>query len=82
MVIFVVGYRATGRPLKTTFCLVIGLGYRHPPINQFHHGLLTFSQQPGGRRGHPGFPFKHHAKQPYHIWIGQGRFIGFLRYYL
>jgi len=39
--IFIYGYQETGRPLKATFCLIIGLGirWRSPPLPL---AILTF----------------------------------------
>jgi hopanoid biosynthesis associated RND transporter like protein HpnN len=46
--IFVVGYRQTGRPLKATFCLVIGLGYTmgYTTLVVGHLNILTITFVP------------------------------------
>jgi hopanoid biosynthesis associated RND transporter like protein HpnN len=47
-VIFVVGYRATGRPLKATACLVVGLGYTmgYTTLVVGHLNILTITFVP------------------------------------
>ena len=47
-VIFVVGYRQTGRPLKAMLCLVIGLGYTmgYTTLVVGHLNILTITFAP------------------------------------
>src|ERR1700721_896560 len=47
-VIFIYGYQETGRPLKATFCLLIGLGYTlaFTTLTVGHLNILTITFMP------------------------------------